>query len=65
MLGLATLAFEGVLISHAGVHFFGQKGDDCSQSGIQDKFDRFCGVYSPTFQSKGEIRLPPPSPRPR
>ena len=66
--GLATLAFEGVTIGHAGAQFSERWGTIAVKAGCKINFADFVGYTpppSPTSQSKGGIRLPPPSPRPR
>ena len=47
--GLAILAFEGVLIVHAGVLLSVKRGTIAVTRGVEDKFSRFCGVYAPTI----------------
>ena len=54
--GSATLAFEGVIISNAGVQVSGiYMGDNRGQSGVQNNFCRFSGVcFPPRFSQKGD-----------
>ena len=54
MFGIATLAFEGVIISHAGVQFSDKWGTNAVKAGHKINLVGFVGCTRPCFSQKGE-----------